>query len=126
MAGLVGYKATLAVGALAVAEATDISIRAATEDIDVTDLGDYIRQGRPGPLDLMISGSANYLTYSNSLLSRIHTVASLGTSTSISVADSAGTVVVSGVGFLMEGGLNFPQGATNQPFSLRVNSVSIP
>lgn len=126
MAGLVGYKATVSWSGSPIAEATDISIRASAEDIDVTDLGDYIRQGRPGPLDLVVSGTANYLSYAAGMLSRVHTVASLGTSAAIAVVDSKGSAVLTGAGFLMEGGTNFPQGAINQPFSMRVNTVTVP
>ena len=126
MAGLVGFKATVNFGALVLTELTDISIRASAEDIDVTDLGDYVRQGRPGPLDLVVSGTSNYLTYSAAILSRVHTVTSQGTSTVISVVDSKGTKVLVGIGHLLEGGLNFPQGAVNQPTSFRVNSVTTP
>lgn len=126
MAGLVGFKATVSWAGSPITEMTDISIRASAEDIDVTDLGDYIRQGRPGVLDLVVSGTANYLSYAAGMLSRVHTVASFGTSAAIAVVDSKGSAVLTGEGFMMEGGLNFPQGAINQPTSFRVNSVSVP
>ena len=74
----------------------------------------------------MVSGDAIYAAYTGSLLSRIHAVASLGTSGAITITDPIGSTVLSGTGFLMEGGLNFPKGASGQPFSFRVNNVTTP
>ena len=121
-----GYGAVLKMAGLTVATATDITIRARRESIDVTDLGSYLLQRVGGPLDLSVTGTANYSSFANSILSRVHTMAGNGASAAISVTDSNGSQVLAGDGYLIEGGLALPKGAVTQPFEFHLFSCTIP
>lgn len=124
MAGKTGYRAHISLGGVAVTEADNIEVTADGEEFDVSDLGDYLTQKGNGALDLNVSGEATVLTFSASILSRLHGAFSGTASFAIAIHDPADTVVLSGAGFYNKGGLTFPRGASKQPFGFHVNSIT--
>ena len=125
--GIAGYGATLTLAGNTIATATDITIRARRESIDVTDLGSDLLQRVGGPLDLSITGTANYITKTNCLLSRVFNAATgITTTCAVKVVDANGSTVLSGAGVLIEGGLALPKGAATQPFEAQLFTCSVP
>ena len=126
MAGLAGYKATVTIYGTGISEVDDVDIEFARDDIDVTDLGDYIKQHAAGPVNIAVTGSAKYLTKVNALMSKLHTTASTFVSGAIKVVDPKGSTVLSGTGHWLDGGMRLPMDAITQPFRFVVNAVSVP
>lgn len=126
MADHVGYRATITVATVAIAEADNVEIDFASEMHDVTDLGDYLVQREPGATEVNVRGEAVYGTAATRLLSRLHTAITGALSVAVQVKDAAGAVVLSGAGFWSRGGLTFPRGAVKQPFEIAVNALSNP
>lgn len=127
MAGKGGYRATVTLGGVAVSEADNVEITADGEEFDVTDLGDYLVQKKPGALDINVTGEATFLGFGSSLLSRIHGAYSGTASFAIKITLPPSTsVALSGAGHYTRGGLNIPRGAIKQPFAFHVNACSVP
>lgn len=126
MAGKAGYKATITLGGVAVAEADNVEITCDGEEFDASDLGDYLVQKRVGALDINVTGEATYLTFQGSLLSRVHNAYEGTASFAIAVVNPASTTVLAGTGYYNRGGLTLPRGASKQPFGFHVNAVTTP
>ena len=126
MAGLAGYKATLSLYGTAVAEVDDIDIEFARDDIDVTDLGDYVKTHSAGPVNIAVTGSAKYLQRTGSMMSRLHAIASAFSSGAIAIVDPKGSTVLAGTGYWLDGGLRLPMDAMTQPIRMVVNAVTTP
>lgn len=127
MPGKSGYRATITLGSVAISEADNVEITADGEEFDVTDLGDYLVQKKPGALDINVTGEATYLTFAASMLSRIHGAYSGTASFAIKITGPpSGSTVLSGAGHYTRGGLTLPRGAMKQPFGFHVNVCSVP
>lgn len=126
MPGKTGYRATVTLGGRAVSEADNIEITADGEEFDVTDLGDYLVQKKPGTLDINCTGEATYLKMTSAMVSRLKVAYSGTVSFAIKVTNPAGSTVLSGTGNYNKATLTFPRGASKQAFGFHVNAVSVP
>ena len=128
MAGLVGYKGTLSLYGISVAELTDLDVSATREDHDTSDLGDYGVQHAGGRLKVLVTGNANYLTKTTALHKRILSavVANINATGAITVTDPKGTIALSGNCVWLDGGFNMPAGPMVQPFRAGMVAITTP
>ena len=128
MAGINGLKGTVSLYGVAVTELTDVSIEATRDDHDVSDLGDWIKQHAGGQLNVMIAGNARYLTHNSSLFTRLEASVSANVNATgvFTLTDPKSTVVLSGTGPWLEGGLTMPNDAMGQSFRAAINVLNAP
>ena len=128
MAGLVGYKGTLSLYGVSIAELTDLDVSVTREDHDTSDLGDYGVQHAGGRLKVLVTGNANYLTQATALHTSILSavVANINATGAISIADPKGSTALAGNCVWLDGGFNMPAGPMVQPFRAGMVAITTP
>ena len=127
MAGLVGYKGTLTLYGVALAELTDLSFEGTREDHDVSDLADPFVQHVGGRLNMILTGNVNYLTRNSSLHRRLRTSVSANINATgvFRLVDPKGSLAYSGVGVWLDGGMTMPAGPMVMPFRAALNTFTL-
>lgn len=127
MAALTGYKGTLSLYGVALAELTDLDLSGTREDHDVSDLADYYTQHAGGRLNMILTGNVNYLTRNSSLIRRLRTSVSANINATgvFLLTDPKGSKVYSGVGVWLDAGVTMPAGAMVQPFRAALNTFTL-
>jgi len=126
MANKSGYGASLTVGSYTGAELTEVGVAMDNEAIDVADLADYIAQVDVGQTTVVVTGRANYNATVH-FLSMVVSASSSAASVGVTITDPAGSVVLSGAGFVTRGTWTAPKGgAINQEVAVRINTLSVP
>ena len=126
MAGLVGYKGTLSLYGVSIAELTDLSVEGTREEHNVSDLADWLDIAVGGRLNTIVTGNVNYAANLSCLLNRLEASvsANINATGAITVKDSKGSTALSGTGVWLDGGFNMPAGAMVQPFRFAVNTYT--
>ena len=127
MAGLVGYKGTLTIYNIAIAELTDLDLSATREDHDASDLADYYVQHTGGRANFILTGNANYLTRNSSLLRRLRTSVSANINATgvFRIKDPKGSTAYSGAGAWLDAGMTMPAGPMVMPFRAALNTFFV-
>lgn len=126
MAGLAGYKGTLTLYGVAIAELTDLSVEGTREDHDVADLGDFMAVSKGGRLNTIVTGNVNYLANLSCLFNRLDASVSgnINATGAIKIVDPRGSTALSGTGVWLDGGFTMPAGPMVQPFRFAMNTYT--
>ena len=126
MAGLVGYKGTLTLYGVAIADLTDLSVEGTREDHDVSDLGDFMAVSKGGRLNMLVTGNVNYVANLSCLFNRIEASVSgnINATGALKIQDPLGVTALSGTGVWLDGGLTMPAGPMVQPFRFAMNTYT--
>lgn len=128
MAGLVGYKGTLKLYGISIAELTDLTLDATREDHDISDLGDWGVQHAGGRLKVVVTGNANYRTFATALHKSLRSavLANINATGVISLVDPLGISTLVGNCVWLDGGFAMPAGPMVQPFRAAMVTITTP